>query len=31
MDLKIDNDDFYSQSIDGLNTRTFMLGFTFEG
>ena len=28
MDLKIDNDDFYSQSIDGLNTRTFMLGFT---
>ena len=31
IDLKIDNDTYYNQSIDGLNTRTFMLGFTFEG
>lgn len=30
-DLKIPDDDYYTRSIDGLHTRTFMLGFTFEG
>ena len=30
-DLKIDDDDLYTRSVDFINTRTFMLGFTFEG
>lgn len=30
-DLKIEDDDLYTRSIDFINTRTFMLGFTFEG
>ena len=30
-DLKIDDDDIYTRSNDFINTRTFMLGFTFEG
>ena len=30
-DLKIADDDLYTRSFDNLNTRTFMLGFTFEG
>ena len=30
-DLKVQDDDIYTRSVDGLNTRTFMLGFTFEG
>lgn len=31
IDLKIPDDDLYTRSVDNLNTRTFMLGFTFEG
>ena len=31
MDLKIPDDDLYTRSMDFINTRTFMLGFTFEG
>ncbi|MBP5190484.1 MAG: PorT family protein [Bacteroidales bacterium] len=30
-DLKIEDDDLYTRSVDFINTRTFMLGFTFEG
>lgn len=30
-DLKIPDDDLYTRSVDFINTRTFMLGFTFEG
>lgn len=30
-DLKVDDDDLYTRSVDFINTRTFMLGFTFEG
>lgn len=30
-DLKIEDDDLYTRSTDFINTRTFMLGFTFEG
>lgn len=30
-DLKIEDDDLYTMSVDFINTRTFMLGFTFEG
>ena len=30
-DLKVPDDDLYTQSVDFINTRTFMLGFTFEG
>lgn len=30
-DLKIPDDDLYTQSVDFINTRTFMLSFTFEG
>jgi len=30
-DLKVDDDDLYTRSIDFINTRTFMLGFIFEG
>ena len=30
-DLKIVDDDLYTRSVDFINTRTFMLGFTFEG
>lgn len=30
-DLRIPDDDLYTLSVDGMNTRTFMLGFTFEG
>ncbi len=30
-DLKIEDDDLYTRSIDYINTRTFMLSFTFEG
>lgn len=30
-DLKIEDDDTYARSFDNLNTRTFMLGFIFEG
>lgn len=29
--LKIEDDDLYTRSVDFINTRTFMLGFTFEG
>jgi len=31
LDLKIDDDDLYNRSMEYINTRTFMLGFTFEG
>lgn len=31
LDLKIDDDDLYSQSTDQLKSRTFTLSFTFEG
>ena len=31
LDLKIDDDDLYTRSVDFINTRTFMVGFTFEG
>ena len=31
LDLKIDDDDLYNRSVEHINTRTFMLGFTFEG
>lgn len=31
IDLKIQDDDIYTRSYDNLNSRTFMLGFTFEG
>lgn len=31
VDLKIEDDDLYTRSVDFINTRTFMLGFTFEG
>ncbi|MBO7489447.1 MAG: outer membrane beta-barrel protein [Bacteroidales bacterium] len=31
LDLKIPDDDLYTRSTDFINTRTFMLGFTFEG
>lgn len=30
-DLKIEDDDLYTRGVDFINTRTFMLGFTFEG
>ena len=30
-DLKVEDDDLYTRSVDFINTRTFMLGFTFEG
>ncbi|MBP5327733.1 MAG: PorT family protein [Bacteroidales bacterium] len=30
-DLKVDDDDLYTRSVDYINTRTFMLSFTFEG
>ena len=30
-DLKIEDDDLYTRSVDFINTRTFMLGFIFEG
>ncbi len=30
-DLKVPDDDLYTRSVDFINTRTFMLGFTFEG
>ena len=30
-DLKLDDPDIYIRSFDYLNTRTFMLSFTFEG
>lgn len=30
-DLKIEDDDLYTRSVDFINTRTFLLGFTFEG
>lgn len=30
-DLRIEDDDIYTQSIDFLNTRTVIIGFTFEG
>ena len=30
-DLKIEDDDLYTRSVDFINTRTFMLSFTFEG
>ena len=30
-DLKIPDDDLFTRSMDFINTRTFMLGFTFEG
>ncbi len=31
VDLKIDDDDLYNQSMESIKTRSFMLGFTFEG
>lgn len=31
LDLKVDDPDIYIRSFDYLNTRTFMLSFTFEG
>jgi len=31
VDLKIEDDDIYTRSFDNLKTRSFMLGFTFEG
>lgn len=31
LDLKVDDTDIYIRSFDYLNTRTFMLSFTFEG
>jgi len=30
-DLKVEDDDLYTRSVDFINTRTFMIGFTFEG
>ncbi len=30
-DLKIEDDDLYTRSVDFINTRSFMLSFTFEG
>lgn len=30
-DLKVIDDDLYTMSVDYINTRTFMIGFTFEG
>ena len=30
VDLKVNDDDYYSQSADYLISRTFMLSFTFE-
>lgn len=30
-DLKIQDDDLYTRSVDFINTRSFLLGFTFEG
>ena len=30
-DLKIEDDDLYTRSVDFINTRSFLLGFTFEG
>ena len=29
--LKVEDDDLYTRSVDFINTRTFVLGFTFEG
>ena len=29
--LKIPDDDYYSRAIEKMTSRTFMLGFTFEG
>lgn len=31
LDLRVPDDDVYIRSIDEMHTRTFMLGFTFEG
>lgn len=31
LDLKVQDDDYYTQSTDDLHSRTFMLSFTFEG
>lgn len=31
LDLKIDNEDLYDRSFDFINTRTFMVGFIFQG
>ncbi len=31
LDLKVMDDDYYTQSTDNLHSRTFMLSFTFEG
>lgn len=30
-DLRVEDDDFYTQSVKDLHSRTFMLSFTFEG
>lgn len=31
IDLRVDDDDYYTQSVTDLRSRTFMLSFTFEG
>ena len=31
LDLKVMDDDYYTQSTNDLHSRTFMLSFTFEG
>ena len=30
-DLRVEDDDLYTRSVEALRTRTFIIGFTFEG